>query len=590
MNLRRSRSRRPDEWPSSHARARADLAEQLDGALDPGESAWLVGHLSSCDACRDVDEEYATQRLELRALRDRTPQPPRDLWARTAARIENESRFRDGSARRAGGRRLLAPSAVLATALVVAVAIGTLTSSQRPGGGGTAGIPQTAHASSAPSVITAAGPTPIPVTEEIEYLVKDKSGTFTIRKSKIDEVCPSDSTEPCDTTAPTEEHPVDLDQDTSTVFGSHDSIVTYSYADDGTLSVTTLRTPAPAATPTPTPRDVASPTPTPTTLASALVQPSQAPQSASPSATPSKTPASPTVEPTASVEVTPAPDGSIEIASDVALVGQSAAYSKTGSWFAFTARPIDGSAGPDVYVWKVGDAKAHRVTDDHRSMFGSWAGDLVAGSTVVEKNPNRLDPATFLLDPTTSAVTGLAQIGQAWRPSVDPTGRKAVYWSGTVRATSEPGYAPDAGRLVLGDWGVTAVRDDSASPAPTAPHGDQSAVRHETTISAGRIGDWDARWDTDGTHLAVWIADTGNPAVGRLSLYAVDAFDGKIDLKTPLLDSAAAAAGYAISDGKLVWADPTTASSDTGKIQLLAWSDKGVGTVETITGPAIVIR
>src|SRR5436190_23280592 len=127
MNVRRGRARRPDEWPSFHDRARADLADRLEAALDPDEAAWLDGHLATCGACRDVEDEYTAQRLELRALRDRMPQPPRDLWARTAAAIERESRFRDGSApRNLIGRRLLAPSALLATALVVAVAVGTL--------------------------------------------------------------------------------------------------------------------------------------------------------------------------------------------------------------------------------------------------------------------------------------------------------------------------------------------------------------------------------------------------------------------------------------------------------------------------------
>ena len=61
---------------------------------------------------------------------------------------------------------------------------------------------------------------------------------------------------------------------------------------------------------------------------------------------------------------------------------QSAAYSPDGAWFAFTARPSDGSAGPDIYVWRVGDqlaergprattpASSHRGPGDRRSMAG----------------------------------------------------------------------------------------------------------------------------------------------------------------------------------------------------------------------------
>jgi hypothetical protein len=105
------------------------------------------------------------------------------------------------------------------------------------------------------------------------------------------------------------------------------------------------------------------------------------------------------------------------------------------------------------------------------------------------------------------------------------------------------------------------------------------------------MADWDARWDGTGTHVAIWIADPQDPGVGNLSLYSVDSFDGKIDLKSPLLNNVRANAGYAISDGQLVWAEPAAQGSTTGgQVRLLAWTDEGVGTVSTGTGPAIVIR
>jgi hypothetical protein len=197
---------------------------------------------------------------------------------------------------------------------------------------------------------------------------------------------------------------------------------------------------------------------------------------------------------------------------------------------------------------------------------------------------------SYLLDPATVIRTDLPQTGQAWRPAVDPSGRLAVYWAGTVRATAAPGFAPDAGRLVLGDWG-TGDSAPSNAPAPTVLKSDQTNARHETTIAAGRVEDWDARWDGSGTHLAVWIADSQNAAVGSLSLYAVDSFNGKIDLKKPLLDREPALAGYAISDGQLIWAEPDATGSATGsQIKLLAWTADGVGAVDAVTGPVIVIR
>jgi len=383
------------------------------------------------------------------------------------------------------------------------------------------------------------------------------------------------------------------------VFGSpHDErlivVNDASSANSGTISVVPLASAAPDASATP---------PASSTPASAPPSDGSTPQPP-PSAPPSvpSTPSAPPIgsgSPTPSVEVSPSPstNGAIEIAHDVVLVGQSAAYSPSGAWFAFTARPANGLAGPDIFVWKVGDSEAHPVTTDHRSVFGSWSGDVMVGSTIVETKKGsgadakiELEPVSYLLDPATNVITALPQTGRAWRPAVDPFGRLAVYWAGTVRDTIGPGFAPDAGRLVLGNWGTgNAAPSDGALPTPLK--GDQGAVRHETTVTAGRIGDWDARWDSAGTHLAIWIADDLNPAVGRLSLYNVDSFDGKIDLKSPLLDAKPAIAGYSISDGQLVWAEPAPAGSTTGaRIQLLAWTDQGVGTVGTVTGPVIVIR
>jgi hypothetical protein len=222
---------------------------------------------------------------------------------------------------------------------------------------------------------------------------------------------------------------------------------------------------------------------------------------------------------------------------------------------------------------------------------------MVVGSSVVETTPSTSDPTkgertavSFLLNPGTSERVALPQTGWSWRPSVDPTGRRAVYWTGTLRRSADaPADVPDAGRLVVGDW---ATGDAAPSgPLPTTPGADQASVRHETTIADGRIADWDARWDPSGTKLAIWIADDGDSRVGRLSLYSVEPFDGRVDLKKPLLDSRRASAGFSLSNGKLVWAEPTGDGSGAGdRILVLAWTDQGVGTVETVPDNVLVVR
>ena len=611
MTLHRGRARRPDDWPSSHVRARADLSDRLDGPLDPAEANWLSSHLEGCSDCRSTADAYEAQRLQLRELRERTPLPPRDLWARTAAAIESESRFRDGRARTTGwrDRRILGPSVAITAALVVVVAVAALTSSQRFGGVGGARSPDQIARASEASRSTAAGSLPtatkIPVTKQIAYVARDPGGSFTIKTRNVEAVCPGTSATPCDDGTSTVEHPVALDQSASSVFGSSDNerlivVNDPSAANSGSVSVVPIGSDEPTTNPTPSPTPSA--TPSATVAVASPSAPSASPSSvAPPSASPRSTP--PTASPSASVSATPSvavtakPGGTIEIASNVVLVGQSAAYSANGRWFAFTARPVDATSGPDIYVWKVGDARARAVTTDHRSVFGSWTDDVMVGSTIVDPSnasgtpaTDHLQPSTYLLDPATNAVTPLPQSGQAWRPAVDPSGRLAVYWAGTVRATEPAGFAPDGGRLVLGDWGAGTAAS-SEGPPPTPLKGDQSIARHETTIAAGRIADWDARWDGAGTHLAVWIADPQHPSVGTLSLYAVDSFDGKIDLKKPLLDRETAIAGYSIANGQLVWAEPAADGSATGgQIKLLAWTDEGVGTTVSVTGPVLVIR
>jgi hypothetical protein len=612
MSLRGGRPRRPDAWSDPHARARFRAAEQLDGPIDPTESTWLRDHLESCDECRRAAAEYAAQRLELRALLDRPPVPPRDLWARTAAAIEQEAAFRDRTAGRRSPRSLLAPYALLSAALVVAVVVGTLSSSLRSRDDATAASPSAGVSTTQGDGSHVLPPAPTPVAigpKKVEWISQDPNGDYRYQTATVNEVCPTGA-EPCDTTAPTTDRPVDLDGQAQTVFGSRDGAQLIVVGDKGSpqtgnVSVVKLdpsaapsSSPTPSVAPAPTPTVTASasaaippPTPTPTVrpTPTATVPPTRSP--VAPTPTPTSPLASESPSPSASVEIGPSPsaDGSVQIAHDVIVVGQAAAYSLSGDWFAFTARPADGSAGPDIYAWRVGDPEAHPVTTDHRSELGSWTGDVIVGSSAVE-TPDGTLAASFILDPATGDQTFLPQTGNAWRPSVDPSGRQAIYWTGHLRATTDgPGFAPETGRLVLGAWG-TGSSAPTEGPSPTAP-ADQEKDRHETTIAAGQLNDWDARWDATGTKLALWIADASDPTFGRLSLYDVDPFDGRVDLKKPLADARLAKAGYALSDGKLVWAEPAPdGGSGPGPILVFAWTDNGSGEIETVPGDVIVVR
>jgi hypothetical protein len=141
---------------------------------------------------------------------------------------------------------------------------------------------------------------------------------------------------------------------------------------------------------------------------------------------------------------------------------------------------------------------------------------------------------------------------------------------------------------VIGRWSDGG--DTTGGPAATPLTRNQAQERDESTIAAGPLVDWDARWDKSGTRLAVWIADDGDPDVGRLSLYVVDPFNGEIDLSNPPLSDEPALAGFSIADGRLAWATPTANGGKESTVKILAWTDAGFGKVETTTGDVLLIR
>ena len=276
---------------------------------------------------------------------------------------------------------------------------------------------------------------------------------------------------------------------------------------------------------------------------------------ATPEPTPDATPTPETTEaPTSTpvVAVTPRPDGAIEIARDVVVVDGPATYSPDGMRFAFTARPSDGSGGPDVYVWNTDEPVAKAITDDHRSVFAAWDGDDLLVSRVADGQPR-----TVRLDDTGKNL-GDAVRG-AWLPTLAPDRSHAVWWDGTVKL-AEDGltWVPGDGRLVTGPW-------------PPADGGEVQAITN------GRLDAWQVRWDPTGDALAVWVAGRGSDA-GRLSLYAVDAATGRPKLGSPMLDSDPALGAFTLEPGLLAWSAP---GKDSGKtVQVLAWKGDTIGRAE----------
>ena len=578
---------------ADHERARDLAATRLDEALSATDLAWLEDHLAHCADCATVAAEYDEQRRSLRAFRLDFPEPPRDLWARTAAALDAESQ---GRSRRFGGwfpRGLpLAPVAGLMVVAIV-VSVGLLN--------GRSLFPDSTINGDRPM------PTPIDVAAtEVQVLTRSEDGTVRVLTRRVDQVCPTgvdacgiSSAFDVTTTAsisgsadldgiisPTQDRMVVLDRGGSgggvggvyvvtmgapsptpapTATPVPDASPTPAPADTPDPSAPTA-TPDPSASVTPTP-DPSAPTATPDPSASvtptATPDPSAPTTTPDPAASPGPTPA-PTAEPTPSIAVSSAPDGALEIARDVIVVGGIAAYAPDGSHFAFSARPADGSVGPDVYVWTVGDAEARAVTSNHASVFAGWLDERLLVSRVADGKPE-----TVLLDLADGSESVVGE-DRTWRPAIGPDGRTAAWWDGSITfADGGVTPVPDKGRLVLAAW----------------PGGDANPQ----VLATGRVTDWDVHWAADGTVLGVWTT-TGKPGkAGSLSLYAVDPDTGRADLDNPLIDAAPAFDGFSLRSGRLAWTAPAEGGGTT--VQVAVWSGRDVNQLELHTEQGVnVIR
>lgn len=536
--------RRPDQWSSPHERGRYRVAERLDEPLGPTETAWLEAHLADCPACQAVADAYVEDRLALRQLRDELPEPPRDLWARTAAGIERESRAGHPAGvpgRPPRSRSIPALTTLSGLAVVALVVIATAISSGLLGGVGPDLVGPGSAALASQSV--APRPTALAVAAgEVQWLGRSGDGAFAYSVVRVDVVCQHDRRPDC---APFE------DGDARQVaLAAQPRFIFQSPVDAQAVVVGTDANGADAvivvALPTP------DPTPQPSTEASAAISPdlstsvaSAAPPSASafasaspmdvPTVTTSSSPETPPAsgEPSASEPASPevsAPTA-VAIISDVIVFGRAAAYSPDGAWFAFSARPVDGSQGPDIYVWRVGDLQARPLTTDHASIFASWVGGNLLGSRVAPLDqepatsaepsgeppvikPSLIEPSlevpppidvpsaddpsaaaesgapetgpviverlpqAFLMDPATGMQS--AMVDADWQPAVDPTGIAVVAWQGTV-GVGEGGLTigPALGTLVLHPYqGRLAPLDALASgslPPETSPTSSSTA-------------------------------------------------------------------------------------------------------------------
>jgi anti-sigma factor RsiW len=638
----------------SHARYRELISARIDEPLPAAEEVDLERHLEECSRCRSVERDYRAQQTRLAALP--TIPAPRDLWARTSAALDTEMARSPRAARRKerqdrlGDRgpssRLLAISAASSLTLAIVVIATQLNT-------GVSLVPTTGP--------QAAVPTPFDIQTQPVFVADFAADGVTVYQTTVGQVCPTPTIE-C-SAADTATHPVmritgSGGSSGMAVGSGRGRLALLAINDTGqeTISVVTLpatatgsgssaatgsSSPGPGATPGTAPmhRLTASPVPTeviqqtpnhPEVSPSSTNKPTRAPRTPAP--TPKATPApSGTQSPLPGSQL---PSGSsataaLAILDHVRTAGAPAAWSQDGNMLAFSAMPADRSTGPDVYVWRLGESKAQRLTSDHASYFASWAGSRIVISRVMPL-PKGKGPATgtFVLDPA-SRETRQVPVNRMWLPAVDAKDRWAVSWMGSL-AVAGSSVTPTHGGLYLVDWrsfdpfvdhkaivaSVATPGPDSvgpgerpttppatgtprshrpgrgnrpgASPTPVAPtpsidaNGTPSisiapqAVEPARDETTDPVLDWQVRWADSGPTFGYWIADGQGANWGRLAVMRVLPAAGGIDYGNPLLDPTLAKRSFSLGSDRVAW----VAASDeqpAGELRLRTWDVHGYG-------------
>ena len=561
---------------SGHDRARSLTSAGMVEPLRDDEAAWLAAHLDTCAECRGEHEAWEADRRVLRSLREQPVEPPRDLWARTSAEIDRESR---GSRRRravatsgrAAGRDLWQglPLGAAAGALVVLIVVGTsiFTTPQVP--------TDTPNATN--DVALTIGPQPtnlsLAAAADVGWMRPAANGAWELVVSDVDEVCPRSKGGCALFGVDTAARPVDIGDDATGLLMSPNArqlVVASRTSSTEAAKVYVI--------PVPSEDTVATPEP-PVTEPSAPA--TESPSGPAVTEAPPTSEATPVVGPSDTPGSTPA--GAIELASGVTMVGE-AAYNDDGTWLAFSARPSDDSTGPDLYLWKVGDDAATAVTTDHQTYFSTWLeGRVVASSVLASEGPSAAaHPVSFLLDPASGERTDVTQ-PDVWLPVVDAAGRFTTYWSGTLVPTADGlGWKLDAGELVLDEWlgqGQSPASSDAtgASAAPgVGPAGRQVA------LPVGDVATFQAKFDPDGLRVAIWGADEADALVGRLHLVVIDGDTGTVDPSVSPLPGAPALRRFSIDQGRLAWVSPRGQDGQESAVQVLGWAGREFGEVQTV--------
>jgi hypothetical protein len=495
----------------AHKNARALASLAIDSRLGPADAAWLDKHLIGCADCQAAANDYRAIHDEFRGLV--APEPPRDLWARTSAALDSVDRAGAGRVRGFGrtglaglnlghlARNRISLVTAMAAAVVVLV-VGTSFLSHGTLFSPAAAPSHTTNVAIASAPATGGTQNALAVVGGTSYWVAPENGIYQIKGGVAH--C-TGSPENCAVTngqgvvlgsvaSKTAVSVVISPNATRAAVWNASKIVILPLTENSPKTVAIdLLTPQPVASPVATPATPAatdSTTPNATDAAGATISATEQPV-----ATPAPaTPAPPAASATSASGTQPA-----AILDGYKILGRAPEFSSNGQWVAFSARPSNVGSGSDVFIWRVGWARAQAVTAGHADLFAGWLGTRIlisefaapssapiatpialatasdttadatnapaadapaAGAPATDATPTPApvfggqtgpEAISYVYDPLTSVVW---EIGRPMlMPVVDPTGRYVVYWSGSLAFDQTTGlYGPGRGDFYFDVW------------------------------------------------------------------------------------------------------------------------------------------
>jgi hypothetical protein len=494
-----------------HAKARMRAAQAIDVDLQPEDAAWLSEHLSGCADCRAVGAEYRALHDELRGLA--SPEPPRDLWARTSAALDGVDRSgAHRSGKSAGSRRRLAAfnRSLLGSAVAVGVTValaGLSLLSHGPLHAPGSGPADTGSIALATIVPSNGGQAPLAVVDGTSYWMAPENGVYQIRSGAAD--C-AGAAASCAVThgSGTVLGSIVSESAVSAVIGPNAEqaavwtagkivVLPLTMSAPKTVSIDLL-TPRPTSTvgPSEPPRvstapETVNPATTPSTAPSTApetVNPATAPSTATTPATAPETVNPATAPSTATTPATVAAQPAA-ILDGYTVVGRAPEFSADGSWVAFSARPADLSVGSDVYVWRTGWERAQAITTSHADLFAGWFGQqILISEFMTSGSVDEASATSYVYDPVSAAVMRIDR--PMLLPVVDPTGTYLVYWSGTAAFDSTTGlWEPGQGDLYFDDWANLMLVPAQFGEAGSQPTSMPTAAPSETTAASAQPSD-----------------------------------------------------------------------------------------------------